>query len=286
MKKLVCYLVLMVGLVSSTHAASRVRHYDLLVAPSRYSVLQVMFDVAANRPSILVSYQGEATTAEPLLHVWNGTSWSPITLHDLREMSFVQKTPTRAILIGNDELLPASVRESLAWMPEVVFIRDLTNTSLLNEFGRIQSWSKREWNWFSTRYNLSLEDEAAPLRKRSWYDRPASSLKKNEAPSYQPAPVTDAVREPMAPPATLPLREEVMRPSDIPAPEVAAPVAPVEPAASVAPAENTAAVVVVQSATPGASDVAPKSVSEKLKEVVNELDPDAEATSADPAPIK
>ena len=286
MKKLFCLVVLMLVVISSAQAATKGRHYDLLVAPARYSVLQVMFDVAANRPAILVSYQGESTTAEPLLHVWNGTSWNPITLHDLREMSFVQKTPTRAILIGNDELLPASVRESLAWMPEVVFIRDLTNASLLNEFGRIQNWSKREWNWFSTRYNLSLEDEAAPLRKRSWYDRPASSLKKNETPSYQPAPVTDSLRTPMAPPSTLPLREEVIRPSDVPVPAPAAPAGPVEPSAAAAPVKDTAAVVVVQSASPEVSASEAKSVSEKLKDVVEELDPNVEATSVDPAPIK
>lgn len=283
MKKLFCFVFVMLVLLSSAQAAAKGRHYDLVVAPARYSVLQVMFDVVANRPSILVSYQGEATTAEPLLHVWNGTAWSPISLHDLREMSFVQKTPTRAILIGNDELLPASVRESLAWMPEVVFVRDLTNASLLNEFGRIQNWSKREWSWFSTRYNVTLEDEAAPLRNRSWYDRPASSLKKNETPSYQPSPVTDAVREPMAPPSTLPLREEVLRPSDVPAP---APAAPAEPAAVIAPVKDTAAVVVVQSASPEAAESTAESVSEQVKEVVDELDPHAEATSADPAPVK
>ncbi len=240
-----------------------------------------MFDVVANRPSILVSYQGEATTAEPLLHVWNGTAWNPITLHDLREMSFVQKTPTRAMLIGNDELLPVSVRESLAWMPEVIFIRDLTNTSLLNEFGRLQNWSKREWNWFSTRYNLSLEDEAAPLRSRSWYDRPASSLQKNTEPSYQPSPVTDVMRQPMSPPSSLPLKEEVMRPSDVPAP-----VAPVVPVATPETVSEAATVVVVQTATSDETEAAAETVTEQLKEVVDELNPDAEATEANPAPVK
>ena len=271
MKKLFGFIAVMLVLVSSSQAASRRGHYDLVVAPARYSVMQVMFDVVANRPSILVSYQGEATTAEPLLHVWNGTAWNPITLHDLREMSFVQKTPTRAILIGNDELLPASVRESLAWMPEVIYVRDLTNASLLNEFGRIQNWSRREWNWFSTRYNLALEDEAAPLRSRSWYDRPASSLNKNPEPSYLPAPVMAVERQPMAPPSSLPLKEEVVRPSDMPAPEPAP-----------APVSDAATVVVVQSASPET----PSAVPEALQDVADKLQPEAVETISEPTSIK
>jgi hypothetical protein len=271
MKKLFGFIAVMLMLVSVGQAASRRGHYDLVVAPARYSVMQVMFDVVANRPSILVSYQGEATTAEPLLHVWNGTAWSPISLHDLREMSFVQKTPTRAILIGNDELLPESVRESLAWMPEVVFVRDLNNASLLNEFGRIQQWSKREWNWFSTRYNLALEDEAAPLRNRSWYDRPASSLNKNPEPSYKPVPVIAVERQPMPPPATLPLKDEVIRPTDVPAAEVAP-----------APVSDAATVVVVQSASVEATSTVP----EALQDVAEKLQPEAVGVAAEPTSIK
>ncbi len=235
MKKLFFLMSVIMATMATSMAASR-GHYDLLVAPARYSVLQVMFDVAATRPTILVSYQGESTTAEPVLHVWNGTTWNPISLHDLRELSFVQKTPTRAILIGNDDLLPATVRESLAWMPEVIYIRDLANANLLNEFGRLQKWSKSEWNWFATRYNLNIEDEAAQLRARSWYDRPASSLKKNEAPAYAPVPVSSS-HQPLPPPTSLPLKSEVERPSDVPAAVPAAPVTVIE----AAPVEDTAA---------------------------------------------
>lgn len=219
MKKLIFALALVVLASAAAYASPRGRSFDLIVAPARYSVLQVMFDVAANRPAVLVSYQGEATTAEPLLHVWSGTAWNPITLHDLREISFVEKTPNRAVLLGGDDLLPVSVRDALAWMPEVVFVRDLHNANLLNEFGRLQKWTKREWQWFSTRYNLVLEDEAAPLRAKSWYDRPASSLQRDrDDVEPAPAPVTVTPRAPMLPPSSLPLQSDVLPPAEAPAP--------------------------------------------------------------------
>ncbi len=248
MKKVV-FMLLVALFGMGREAEARGRHYDLIVAPARFSVIQVLFDVAANRPSVLVSYQGEATTAEPLLHVWNGTAWDPITLHDLREISFVQKTPTRAVLIGGDDLLPASVRESVAWMPEVVFVRELANASLLNDFGRIQGWSKREWNWFATRYNLNLEDEAAPMRARSWYDQPASAVRRNaeqpEAPVVRPD--AGAPRQPMLPPSNLPLQSELYRPSDVPAPAPVA-AAPVVEAVTVPEAPASEIVEVVEPA--------------------------------------
>jgi hypothetical protein len=213
MKKVFSIVALTMALSFVTAGQSQAKNFDLIVAPARFSVLQVMFDVIARRPAVLVSYQGEAGTAEPLLHVWSGTAWNPISLHDLRELSFVQQTPTRAILIGGDDLLPVSVRDGLAWMPEVVYIRDLGNANLLNEMGRLMKWSKKEWNWFSARYNLNLEDEAAALRSSSWYDR-RGPMKKDDT-SYSPVPVT-TTREPLSPPSTLPSIDEVERPSDVP----------------------------------------------------------------------
>ena len=190
------------------------RDFTLIVAPSRYSVMQVMFDVIDKRSSILVSYQGEATTENPLIHVWDGVTWVQLGMHDLRELSFVKQSPSRAILIGSDDLLPTTIRDALAWVPELVFIRQLDNATLVNEFGRVLKWNKNEWRWFSKRYNLTLEDEAAPLRRSSWYDQ-TGPLRGGDASTYRPVPVTNA-REPLNPSSTqLPPMAPVERPSDL-----------------------------------------------------------------------
>jgi len=215
--KYACSIILTLLVTGQTmNSYARDAGFNLIVAPSRYSVMQVMFDVIDHRSAVLVSYQGEAATANPLIHVWDGTAWNQLAMHDLRELSFVKKTPTRAILIGGDDLLPTSIRDALAWMPELVFIRQLDNAALINELGRVLKWSRSEWSWFSKRYNLTLEDEAAPLRKSSWYDQ-TGPLRGGTSSTYEPVPVT-TTREPLNPSSTmLPPLAPVERPSDIPA---------------------------------------------------------------------
>ncbi len=214
--------------------------YTLMVAPARYSVLQVTFDLLARTPSVLVSYQGEGAAAEPVLHAWNGSEWVLITLKDFREGNFLQRAPDRAVLIGDDHVLPAQLLESSTWISEVVRVRDLTTSALVNEFGHILQWEDAEWVWFSKRYNLSLRDESEARRQSSWYDRPGplpgrpQVLERiTQGPAADPAPV------PVVPADEV--KDEPVDLIDVPAVE---PVAPsVE--ASVAPAAEPAAAPVV-----------------------------------------
>jgi hypothetical protein len=160
--------------------------YTLLVAPSRYSVMQVAFDVVQRNPAVLVSYQGDSSSTEPLLHAWNGQEWVHISLQDFREVSFLEKVPGRTVLIGDDKTLPAELASAASWSPEIVRISSLTTSSLVNEFGRLFKWSPSEWKWFANRFHLDLTDESEPLRKTSWYDQPG--------PLYRP-PLKDAIKE-------------------------------------------------------------------------------------------
>ncbi|HMO49760.1 MAG TPA: hypothetical protein PKE26_02330 [Kiritimatiellia bacterium] len=216
MKKLLAYIVLVLVLGGSGGVAVA-RDFSLIVAPSRFNVIQVLFDIIDQRPAVLVSYQGEASTPNPSLHVWNGVNWNPIGLHDLRELSFLQQTPKRAILVGDDALLPVAIRDGLSWMPEVVYIRQLENAALLNEFGRVFNWSNREWRWFARRYNLDLEDEAAPLRRSSWYDQ-TGPIPRTETFVPSPAAPSAPVQSFEPPPAPVMAPPPPSRPSDLPAP--------------------------------------------------------------------
>lgn len=219
MNKLMLLCVLAVGVLAPGISQANREEYSLLVAPARYSVIQVMFDVIEQRPAVLVSYQGEAATANPALHVWNGVTWNPIALHDLRELSFLQRTPTQAIIIGDDSLVPTSVRDTLSGLPQVFVVRELGTSPMLNELGRIFDWSSREWRWFSKRYNLSLEDEAEPARRSSWYDQ-TGPLRKEDAPAYPAAPVGYQYNDTTGPAATtepsLAPPPAIERPSDLP----------------------------------------------------------------------
>lgn len=170
--------------------------YTLIVSPARYSVLQFAFDVLSKTPSVLVSYQGEGAASTPVLHAWNGSEWVLVSMKDYREGNFLQRTPDRVILIGDDTILPASIVESSAWVSDVVRVRELTSSSLVNEFGHILKWSDSEWAWFSKRYNLTLRDESEARRKSSWYDRqgplpdrPRILERVTQGPAREPAPV-------------------------------------------------------------------------------------------------
>ncbi len=199
--------------------------YTLIVAPARYSVIQMSFDVIKKRPAVLVSYRGEASTSEPLLYAWNGTEWIHITLQDYRDVRFLQDTPRQVVMLGDENTLPASLKNATGWAKHVQVLKDVDNASLVNEFGRLFQWTPEEWQWFSGRYNLKLQDEAEPFRHSSWYDQPgpikrettraistpppfSPSPATNTAPEMPPVKIQDTPASPDAakpPPGTLPL---------------------------------------------------------------------------------
>lgn len=144
----------------------------LLVVPSRYSVMQVAFDVARRYPTVLVSYQG--TIAEPVLHVWNGYEWMPLSLTDYQSGAFLQSYPGRTAFLGDDALLPASLRSISAWCNQVIQLPNLETHELVNGIGRYLPFTPADWRWFAGRYNLTLTnlkaEEAEAARHESWYN--------------------------------------------------------------------------------------------------------------------
>lgn len=183
---------------AASTALAKSQGYTLVVAPARYSVMQVAFDIVNRYSAVLVSYQGEAKTAEPLLHAWNGQEWVRVTLSDYREVNFLQQTPSRTVLIGDDQTLPTSIAEASSWSPQIIRVTEFDTAALVNEFGKLLSFKDTDWSWFASRYNLELKDENAPLRARSWYDQPGPLKKdgkkkhveaKESVEDVQPAPV-------------------------------------------------------------------------------------------------
>ena len=148
----------------------------LLVAPARYNVMQVAFDVARRYSTVLVSYQG--ADPDPKLHVWNGYEWLALPAEDYRSGAFLQAWPGRTILLGGDGLLPESLKDVSAWCGEVKQIEGLETVDLVNAVGTYLPFTPADWRWFAGRYNLSLVDErktgGAPAKEESWYDQPGS----------------------------------------------------------------------------------------------------------------
>ncbi len=211
--------------------------FTLIVAPARYSVIQVAKDVLDRSPAVLVSYQGDAGAAEPVLHAWNGTEWVPVSLKDYREVNFLQRVPECAVLIGNNDVLPQALVEASSWSPRIERISELTSGALINDFGRILNWRPADWKWFAQRYNLKLTDEAEPRRRSSWFDQPGPlpdrpSLLSHPAPRPSaPEPAVQNLAPLIAEPA--PPAEEAAPPVQDPAPPAEETAAPVEEPAPV-----------------------------------------------------
>ena len=156
----------------------------LLVAPARFPVMQVAFDVARRFPTILVSYQGSPD--KPALHAWNGFEWMPLSLADYQSGAFLQAYPGRTIFLGDDALLPASLRGISAWCEQSTQIPELDNVGLINAIGNYLPFTPADWRWFAGRYNLSLTnlkaEEAEAARRETWYGDKGAV--KDPAPSF------------------------------------------------------------------------------------------------------
>ncbi len=165
-------LVLGMGAV---HAASP--SITMLVVPARYSVMQVAFDMIDLFPSVLVSYQGSARTPQPAIHAWNGREWVRVSVADYQRANFLQILPSRAILVGDDAVLPPSLLEISLWCPRIERVRAQDTAALLNALGPLYSFTASDWRWFAARYNLDLSVTNEDERRASWYSQPNPFLK-------------------------------------------------------------------------------------------------------------
>ena len=184
MKNYILIVAAAMGILSGAAATSASAQADavLLVTPSRYSVMQVAFDVARRYPTVLVSYQGGGQA--PVLHVWNGYEWMPLSADDYKSGAFLQTHPGRTIFLGDDALLPADLRSIGAWCDQSTQVPELETHALVNAIGRYLPFTPADWRWFAGRYNLTLTnlkaEEAEQAKGESWYD--------GKAPVKDPAP--------------------------------------------------------------------------------------------------
>ena len=141
----------------------------VVVAPARISVIQVGMDLAARYGVTLVSYQGEVSTAKPLIHIWNGTGWDFLPLEDFVEGKFLPTKPTQTLVIGDEKLVPEAFAPMSAWAGKVQKLPGLGTPDILNAAGAALKFRSEDWQWFSTRYNMKTEDINASVRQDTIY---------------------------------------------------------------------------------------------------------------------
>lgn len=184
----------------------------VVVAPARINLIQVGMDLVARQGVTLVSYQGEATTAKPLVHVWNGKEWEFVTLEAFQAGTFLPAKPSQTLVIGDEKLLPEVFTPMAAWAGKQLKITNLATTEFLNAVGSALKFRQEEWQWFATRYNMKTEDLNAEVRKGSIYDhmigKPVKLRRHGTAPAGATPPAIIDPTEPKKPVEDKPAAKE------------------------------------------------------------------------------
>ncbi len=161
--------------VSGMALAAR-QHQTLLIIPDRPRVVQLALDAARLRPLLIVTYHGQAKTAEPILHLRAGTDWQYISLPNFIDKTFVKTNIQKAIIIGDDQIVPAELLSSMPWCANIERLPTLNVADLINGLDQPLKFNKREWQWLANQYGLTLLDLNAERRNTNPYATPRSKL--------------------------------------------------------------------------------------------------------------
>ena len=124
----------------------------------------------------VVSFRGDAESAEPVLYLWTGSEWRYVSVADFSENRFLKKLLSRVIIIGDDKMVPSVLIQCVNWCSNVEWIETLDIAELLNAFDRTFTFKNREWKWLARRYGLTLIDTNAERRSFNPYKIKRSEL--------------------------------------------------------------------------------------------------------------
>ncbi len=173
-KIVVVLLVALTTTCGSSLYAARSYSSDVLVVPSRFTIIQLAFDVAALRDVSLIAYESSNGDEEPVLHVWNKTSssWENLTIDEYSIGSFLATTPREMILIGSDKDLPASLISGASQAKRVTRIDSLNVAPVINELNKSMKFSQQEWKVLAERHGLQIKDRNEERRRWGRYGDP------------------------------------------------------------------------------------------------------------------
>jgi hypothetical protein len=202
-------LSLQFGLVhADEYSAPTARRGAVLVVPRRPTLVQVGFDITYLRPVVLVCFETGPGLAAPALSVWDSNSgaWRRMGLDHFRSGSFLTFNPKKAIIVGTEAELPASIAGGTTWAGETVRIANLSIDNVFNILSDTMNFSGAEWRWLAKRYGLRIRDLNVERRRWGRYGPPGGSSRPTRAPIRVPA-------ESQIPPRPMVIDEEPLAPA-------------------------------------------------------------------------
>ena len=145
-----------------------------IVVPAREAAVRMAFDMAAMRPSYLVSYQARPGTEAPWLHVWDAAArrWIETTLEAYGAGANFGRMPRTVFLLGTEIEFPAQLEDLAGWADRSVRLTTLDPMPCLNAFHEAFAFTPAEWRWLARRYNLDLKDLNEQRRRYGRYGPP------------------------------------------------------------------------------------------------------------------
>lgn len=161
-------VLILAAALSNTTMAARRNTADVIVVPSRYTIVQLAFDIVALRDVALVAYGNSATTGELLLHVWdaNNRKWKRITVDEYAVGAFSSHVPDEMILVGSDNDLPAAIIAGASQASNVTRIDTLNLVTVVNTLHKRMHFKEHEWQLLAERHGLKIKD--ANYERRRW----------------------------------------------------------------------------------------------------------------------
>jgi hypothetical protein len=199
----------------------------IIVMPARRRMVELANQIARIKDVGLVAYNSSPTSTEPLIHIWNGTEWLPISTTEYAAGAFMSGEPKHLLLLGDNNTLPAALSANPTWCADVHRISSLEIAPLLNEMDKTLKFSARQWKWLAKLNGLVLTDQNVDRRRYGRWGAPGTEAASEEPKNSDeivmpPAPIQPEIPTPVKPqaktepPVVEPLK--VMPPAVEPAP--------------------------------------------------------------------
>ena len=148
----------------------------LLLVPSRYTIVQLAFDLARLRPMHLVTYDRGADPDSPLLYVWDPETenWVRTTVDEFASGSVFRSMPRRIIIVGGQYDVPSPVLAAAGRAEQIDRVPSLGIVQIINAVDKQMDFSPEEWQWLARRYRLKLKDRNEERRRYGRYGPPGT----------------------------------------------------------------------------------------------------------------
>ncbi len=209
-KTAILFLALGFFFSSSVYSATRRMNSELIV-PSRYTIVQLSFDIVALRGVELISYE-KNEQGKPVLYHWNwiASQWDKISLNDLATHSFMKSPPREVFLIGSDRDLPMEVAGAVSDASKVVRIKTLSVVPVINTLNKSMKFTQGEWEALAKKHHFKIKDWNYERRRWGRYGPPNKTRTKTVKPTLKTEePAQEKVE-------VIEVNEVVVEPSEVP----------------------------------------------------------------------